>query len=74
MLDSFLRVRDVCTLTKLSRATLWRMERAGRFPHKVKLSTRAVGWRMSDVDAWIAGRCEGEGELRPNGTNGRGAA
>lgn len=28
----------------------------GDFPAPVKLGVRAVGWRRSDVEAWLAGR------------------
>ena len=58
-MDEIKRLPWVTATTGLSRTTLWRLERAGRFPRRVKLSTRAVGWRASDVEAWIAGRCDG---------------
>ena len=28
----------------------------GQFPAPVKLGARAVGWRRSDVEAWLASR------------------
>jgi prophage regulatory protein len=45
--------------TGLSRMTIWRRVREGRFPAPFKLSDNAVGWLESDIDAWIAERAEG---------------
>lgn len=52
-----LRIGQVLELTGLSRTTLWRRVRAGEFPAPVRLGglhSRAVGWRRSDVERWIA--------------------
>lgn len=43
-------------LTGLSSTTLWRMETDGRFPARVRLSHKRVGWRRSEVAAWLAER------------------
>ena len=33
---------------------IWRLERAGRFPRRVKLGPNRVGWRsLSEIDGWI---------------------
>jgi predicted DNA-binding transcriptional regulator AlpA len=40
----------------LSRTTLWRMERAGEFPRRIKVSKNRVGWFESDVAAWLDAR------------------
>jgi len=54
--DEILRANDVHRLTGLSRTTIWRMERKGTFPARVPLSIGSVGWRKSEVDAWIKSR------------------
>jgi len=51
-----LRAPDVRRLTGLSRTTIWRMVRKGEFPVPRRLSTNAIGWIASDVEAWIAAR------------------
>ena len=38
--------------------TLWRWERDGHFPRRVKLGAHAVGWLESEVDKWIRDRAE----------------
>ena len=52
----FLRRHTVETLTGLSRSTLYHLMSTGEFPRPVKLSVRAVGWRESDIVAWIEAR------------------
>lgn len=40
----------------ISLVTLWRLSQTEGFPRKIKLSTRAVGYRKSELDAWLASR------------------
>jgi prophage regulatory protein len=40
----------------LSTATLDRLVASNDFPKPIKLSPRRVGWRVADVDRWIADR------------------
>ena len=54
-----LRLKDVVELVGLSKTTIWRRMRAGEFPSALRLggpSTRAVGWKMTDVEAWLEQR------------------
>ncbi len=51
-----LRAREVTARTQLSRSTIWRLERAGRFPARRQLSSGRVAWVESEVDAWLASR------------------
>jgi len=51
-----LRRREVLRLTGLPSTTLWRRVRDGHFPEPIRLggpNTRAVGWRRSDIEAWL---------------------
>jgi prophage regulatory protein len=56
MADRLLRVPEVCKMTGLSRQTIWRLQRAGKFPRRVLISRKAIGWYESDVREWIIGR------------------
>ena len=47
------RMNEVTKRTGLARATIYRRMGEGTFPQPVKLGTRAIAWRSSDVDAWI---------------------
>ena len=53
-----LRLRQVCQLTGLGRSMIYQMQAEGRFPQRVKLSDRAVGWLESEVRDWLATRIE----------------
>ena len=58
-----LRIRDVCEKTALSRTTVWRLERAGQFPSRLKVGHSAVRWREDEILAWIDSRpMAGNGE------------
>ena len=58
MQDVIYRRPDVERMTGLSRSTLYAMMTAGEFPRPVKLGRRAVGWRGSDVAAWLDSRSQ----------------
>lgn len=49
-----LRLPEVCQVSGLSRATIYKKIAEGGFPPPLRLGARAVGWRLSDIDAWIA--------------------
>ena len=54
-----LRLKDVVELVGLSKTTIWRRMRAGEFPPALRLGgpqTRAVGWKVTDVEAWLEQR------------------
>jgi prophage regulatory protein len=54
--DQIIRPRNLPTITGLSRTSIWRLERAGDFPKRIRLSAGAVGYRRAEVDAWLASR------------------
>jgi predicted DNA-binding transcriptional regulator AlpA len=54
----FLRAREVVARTGLSKATLWRMQRAGAFPRPHRLSPHRVGWLETEVAAWARQQVE----------------
>ncbi|MBF0131161.1 MAG: AlpA family phage regulatory protein [Magnetococcales bacterium] len=55
-LDKILRRPAVSEITGLSRSTLHDYVRKGIFPVPVKLGPRNVGWKASQVSAWINSR------------------
>ena len=52
-MEELLRLPDIRRATGLSRTTIWRLEGAGKFPKRIKLSARAVGWKARDIRLWI---------------------
>lgn len=51
-----LRETEVCDRTGYSRQSLWRLERAGSFPARLRLGANRVAWLESDIDEWLAER------------------
>ena len=43
-------------VTGVSKATAYRLEKAGRFPKRMKLTDFSVGWLVSDLIAWRESR------------------
>jgi prophage regulatory protein len=39
---------------KYSKAQLWRLSKAGKFPKPMKLSINRNAWADTDIDEWIA--------------------
>jgi prophage regulatory protein len=52
----FLHWPEVHRLVGLSRATVWRLERAGRFPRRCRLAPGSIGWVAQEVADWIEAR------------------
>jgi prophage regulatory protein len=58
---NILRHPQVLRITGLSRTTLWRLERQGRFPKRLRLASNSVGWLDADIQRWIESRPRGTG-------------
>ena len=50
------RMPEAEEITGLSRGSIYRLMTIGRFPKSIKLSERAMGWRESDLNAWLDSR------------------
>ena len=53
-----LRLPQVIQLVGLRRASIYKMQSEGRFPRRVKLGIRAVGWVEEEIQEWLAKRIE----------------
>jgi prophage regulatory protein len=52
--ERLLRLPEVVRTIGVSRATIYRYVNTGRLPPPVKLSTRCIAWRASEITAWMA--------------------
>jgi len=50
--DYLLPRKTVEKLAGLSRASIYRLIKAGKFPHPVSIGTGSVRWKQSDIIAW----------------------
>jgi predicted DNA-binding transcriptional regulator AlpA len=51
---ALLRIDRVEQLTGLSRTTIDRLEKSGRFPRRWRIAARAVAWTTREIQEWRA--------------------
>ena len=51
--DFLLRRKEVERIAGISRSTIYRLVKSGKFPRPVILSTGSVRWRKNSVDLWM---------------------
>lgn len=56
MADRIARERERRQITGVSRTTAYELEKKGMFPRRVELTGGRVGWRESELDAWVKSR------------------
>ncbi len=56
MAVQILRLPQVCAVTGLKRSMIYPLEAERRFPNRIKIGVRAVGWIESEVRTWVAMR------------------
>ena len=59
MEDRLLRRREVEEITGLSRSTIYRMLKTGQFPQSVRIRSRSVRWKLSDINEWMDSKTSG---------------
>jgi prophage regulatory protein len=48
-----LRLPQVCARTGLCRSMIYQLEVEQRFPNRIKIGVRAVGWLEEEVQEWL---------------------
>lgn len=61
MAERIIRKPELLKMLGVSYMTIYRLEKAGKFPKRVKLTTKAVGWRESEILHWLEMRYEFSG-------------
>ncbi len=51
-----LRIDSVVRMTGLGRSTIYRLMSVEKFPAPVRLTTRVVAWRRTDLERWSDAR------------------
>lgn len=54
----FIREPECKSITGLSRTTRWRLEKAGKFPARRKISQNTVGWLSTEIEEWMRSKIE----------------
>ena len=47
-----LRIKEVVRMVGLSKSTIWKMHKEGKFPKLKNIGPRSVGWLDSDIHGW----------------------
>lgn len=56
MTECIIRGREVDQLTGLSKTLRYELEKAGKFPRRRRISSRASGYLQSEIQEWIRTR------------------
>lgn len=48
-----IKINELIAMTKLSRPTIYRLIKAGKFPSQLKTSPKTVAWERSEIEDWI---------------------
>jgi prophage regulatory protein len=51
--EKFLMLSQVREIVPYSASHIWRLERSGQFPRRVRLGGNRVAWLQSEVNSWV---------------------
>ncbi len=51
--SDLIRIKEVMSMTGLSRSSIYTYKNKGEFPNPIQLSSRSVAWVRVDVEQWI---------------------
>jgi len=57
--ERIIKLKDVITMTGLSRSSIYALIKKGVFPAQIKLTARASGWHWREVQEWLSSRPRG---------------
>jgi prophage regulatory protein len=61
MEQRIIRKPELFNKVPVSDPTVWRWEKAGSFPRRIKLGGNSVGWILSEVDEWLEKKAAARG-------------
>ncbi len=56
MNERFLRLPEVINMTGLSSTTIWRYEKKGEFPKRIRVTARTAAWKLTEIQAFMSSR------------------
>lgn len=57
-MNTVLRVKDLIQKLNISRSSLYKLIKEGKFPKPISLGARSVGWNSKTVDDWLDDRAK----------------
>ena len=52
--EKLLTIRDVCTIARIPRTTVYNAINEGMFPRPVRVRSKTIRWRARDIEKWLA--------------------
>lgn len=52
--DRIIRLPELMAILQISRTVVYELQKKGVLPHSVRIGARSVGWKLSDVDRFVA--------------------
>ncbi len=52
-IDTIVDIKTVQRIVNLSRSTIYRLEKAGSFPKRIRISDSRIGWSVKDISELI---------------------
>jgi len=59
--NRIIRKPELFSRLGLSDATIWRMEKSGKFPRRIQIGGKAVGWFDTEIDNWLSQKSAARG-------------
>ena len=50
--------REVRLMVPYTRQHVLRLEKRGKFPKRLKFGARRIGWKLTDIEAWIESKTD----------------
>jgi prophage regulatory protein len=51
--------RELRLMVPFTPQHIWRLEKEGKFPKRIQIGARRVGWYLSEIEGWLAQRPKG---------------
>ncbi|WP_423340585.1 helix-turn-helix transcriptional regulator [Rhizobium sp. HT1-10] len=64
-------LRQVCELTSLSKSTIFRLRKDGKFVAAVRLTNGRIGFPIAEIHRWLAARPAEQPERRARNRDGQ---
>lgn len=65
-----LRLPQVIQITGLCRSMIYQLEAADRFPRRIRIGSRAVGWLHSEIQQWLESQIQLSRRIQTPGSAG----
>ena len=54
----FLRLTEILRRVPYSEAHIWRLEKAGKFPRRLRIGANRIAWVESEVNNWVSSKLQ----------------